>query len=64
MLWTGFGVLVQEVVECRLYVPPLVQLPFIDFQVSWLDHPQRSVLVWGGLTGSRSGLTTMLCRLL
>jgi hypothetical protein len=61
ILWTCFGVLVQEVVErgleCKLLVPPFIHLPFVGFQTSRLDHPRSPVLIRGSLTVSGGGLT-------
>jgi hypothetical protein len=61
ILWIGFGVLVQEVVECglecKLLVLPIVHLPFANFQTSQLDHPRSPVLIRGGLTDPGGGLT-------
>jgi hypothetical protein len=60
ILWTGFGVLVQEVVqrglECKLLVPPFVHFSFVGFW-SRLDHPRSPVLMRGGLTRPGGGLT-------
>jgi hypothetical protein len=81
ILWTDFGVLVQEVVECglecKLLVPPFIHLPFASFRTLRLDHPRSPVLTQGdltdpgggptisggGLTGFRSSLTAVPCRL-
>jgi hypothetical protein len=60
IIWTGFSVLIQEVVEreleYRLLVPLLVHLPFASFRTSRLDHLRSSVLRQGGLTGSPGDL--------
>jgi hypothetical protein len=61
IFWTGFGVLVREVVErgleCNLLVPPFVHHPFAGFRTSRLDHPRSPVLMQGGLTIYGGGLT-------
>jgi hypothetical protein len=54
ILWTSFGVLVQEVdkrgLECKLLVPPFIYLPFASLWTSWFDSLRISILGLGGLT--------------
>jgi hypothetical protein len=65
ILLTGFGVLVQEVVEhgleCGLLVPLFIHLPFASLWALWLDHSRSSVLRGVGRTGPTSGQTISSC---
>jgi hypothetical protein len=61
ILWTSFGVLVQEVVEhgleCGHLVPPFIHFPFAGLLASWLDHLKSFVLRGVGQTGPAGSQT-------